>query len=159
MSTNNKLLKIVTVMSTRTINSVIYNRLRCSFSSFTQLYPIEAVLQTHADYHYFTRLGGRSHNRQLCSTTSSRKLPVLTLYTKQPCPLCDEALHHLEPFLDQVVLEKVDITSPENRAWWKLYRYEIPVFHLNGRFLMKHKADLDIFKTALSDFHKKNITS
>lgn len=59
----------------------------------------------------------------------------------------------------QVILEKVDITAPENRSWWRAYRYDIPVFHFNGRFIMKHKADLDILNNALKDFNNGSSSS
>ncbi|CAL1537609.1 unnamed protein product [Lymnaea stagnalis] len=80
-------------------------------------------------------------------------LPILMLYTKDPCPLCDEALEHLGPLLNQVTLQKVDITAPGNEDLWKAYRFDIPVFHLNGKFIMKHKADLSAFKTALKEYY------
>ena len=44
--------------------------------------------------------------------------------------------------LFQVSLQKVDITLAENKQWYKLYRYDIPVFHFDGVFLMKHRGDL-----------------
>ncbi|BFY97655.1 hypothetical protein BsWGS_00695 [Bradybaena similaris] len=163
MLVNNKLLKISNVMCIGRTHQLISSSLLRCYSSLFRPTPFycKLSLQENEQVHstrILVPVVNQSHHLQLC-TNSSRKLPVLTLYTKQHCPLCDEALHHLEPFLGQVVLEKVDITTTENKAWWKLYRYEIPVFHLDGRYLMKHKADLDIFKAALSDFHKKNVTS
>ena len=35
------------------------------------------------------------------SETTS-KLPVLTLYTKDPCPLCDDAVEELAPYMHRV---------------------------------------------------------
>lgn len=49
------------------------------------------------------------------SSTGSRKgndgveKPVLTLYTKKVCPLCDEAKHELQDLLPLVELQTVDI--------------------------------------------------
>ncbi|GFR80564.1 glutaredoxin-like protein [Elysia marginata] len=83
-----------------------------------------------------------------------KQLPILTLFTKDPCPLCDEALETLHPFLDQVTLKKVDITALGNEMLWKKYRYDIPVFHFNGKYLMKHKADVDLFRTVLQEYFK-----
>ncbi|XP_078314443.1 glutaredoxin-like protein C5orf63 homolog [Crassostrea virginica] len=87
---------------------------------------------------------------------SSRKLPVLTLFTKDDCTLCDEALKVLSPYSNQFELEKVDITLPENKEWYKKYRYDIPVFHLNGQYLMKHRADLKVFQRKMADLEKTN---
>ncbi|XP_005107756.1 glutaredoxin-like protein C5orf63 homolog [Aplysia californica] len=81
-------------------------------------------------------------------------LPVLTLYTKDPCPLCDEALEVLKPLLNQVALEKVDITKPGNEQWWKAYKYDIPVFHFEGKFLMKHRANVDLLRKAIDTFYE-----
>ncbi|XP_051629521.1 glutaredoxin-like protein C5orf63 homolog isoform X3 [Manacus candei] len=66
--------------------------------------------------------------RQLCS--NSAKKPVLTLFTK-------------------FILQEVDITLPENSAWNDKYKYDIPVFHLNGKFLMKHRVDIKKFEDQL----------
>ncbi|KAH9518421.1 hypothetical protein Btru_016787 [Bulinus truncatus] len=90
-----------------------------------------------------------------CSYSQRQCKPILTLYTKNPCPLCDEALEKLQPWLDQVILEKIDITSPENKKFWKAYCHDIPVFHLNGKFLMKHHAQIDVFKAGLNEYYIK----
>ena len=44
----------------------------------------------------------------------------------------------------QYNFEEVDITAKGNSEWFGKYRYEIPVFHLNGEYLMKHKADVPL---------------
>uniref|UniRef100_A0A3Q3J3T8 Glutaredoxin-like protein n=1 Tax=Monopterus albus TaxID=43700 RepID=A0A3Q3J3T8_MONAL len=59
-----------------------------------------------------------------------------------PCPLCDEAKRELEPLKHRFVLQQVDISLPENRMWLDRYRWDIPVFHLNGQFVMKHRVDI-----------------
>ena len=45
--------------------------------------------------------------------------------------------------------EEVYIDEPTNKEWFKLYRYDIPVLHLNGRFLMKHCIDEELLKKEL----------
>lgn len=32
------------------------------------------------------------------------------------------------------------IDIPENSTWHKLYRYDIPVIHINGEYVMKHRV-------------------
>lgn len=49
----------------------------------------------------------------------------------------------------------MDISLPENKEWYKKYRYDIPVFHLNGQFLMKHRVDLKVFHQRLADIEHK----
>ncbi|CAJ0966996.1 unnamed protein product [Ranitomeya imitator] len=46
------------------------------------------------------------------------------------------------PDLPQFALEQVDITLPENTAWYDRYKHDIPVFHLNGQFLMMHRVNI-----------------
>ncbi|XP_061651284.1 mirror-image polydactyly gene 1 protein isoform X3 [Phyllopteryx taeniolatus] len=93
-----------------------------------------------------------SYVRRYCRNT----LPVLTLYTKDPCPLCDKAKEALEPLKHKFVLQQVDIGRPENRAWRDKYKWDIPVFHLNGRFVMKHRLDEDLLRKLLDDQHESS---
>nr|XP_042119829.1 glutaredoxin-like protein C5orf63 homolog isoform X1 [Peromyscus maniculatus bairdii] len=60
---------------------------------------------------------------------------------QDPCPLCDEAREVLKPYKDRFILQEVDITLPENSTWYERYRFDIPVFHLNGQFLMMHRVN------------------
>ncbi|XP_076444251.1 glutaredoxin-like protein C5orf63 homolog [Babylonia areolata] len=92
--------------------------------------------------------------RSLCSQRKKQVLPVLTLYTKDPCPLCDDAVEELQPFRHRFTLEKVDILLEENKKWYKKYRFDIPVFHFNGSFLMKHRVSHDKLLIALSDWEQ-----
>ncbi|XP_072932816.1 acetyl-CoA acetyltransferase B, mitochondrial isoform X2 [Epargyreus clarus] len=67
--------------------------------------------------------------------------PILTFYTKDPCQLCDIVMEQLKPFQQRLIIQKVDITQKENVRWLRLYRYDIPVLFLNGRFLCMHRLD------------------
>uniref|UniRef100_A0A665UME6 Glutaredoxin-like protein n=1 Tax=Echeneis naucrates TaxID=173247 RepID=A0A665UME6_ECHNA len=78
---------------------------------------------------------------------SVHRLPILTLFTKDPCPLCDEAKEALQPFRHR----QVDISLQENKVWFLRYRWDIPVFHLNGRFVMKHRVDTVLLDKLLQD--------
>ena len=51
----------------------------------------------------------------------------------------------------QFVLQQVDITVPENSVWFDRYRWDIPVFHLNGQFVMKHRVDVVLLDKLLQD--------
>lgn len=77
--------------------------------------------------------------------------PILTFYTKDPCPLCDIVMEELEPYKDKLKIEKVDITKKENLRWLKLYRLDIPVLFLNGKFLCMHKLNHHILQKRLHD--------
>ncbi|TRY73743.1 hypothetical protein TCAL_00972 [Tigriopus californicus] len=88
----------------------------------------------------------------IAHASSSTALPVLTLYTKDPCSLCDQAKARLQPFQGQFHLQEVDITAPENAHWFELYRYEIPVFHFQDQFLCQNRIDTDLLKRALAQY-------
>lgn len=51
---------------------------------------------------------------------------------------------------NRFIFHEVDIRRPENRRWFGMYRYEIPVFHLNEKFLMKHRVDLKLLEDELN---------
>jgi hypothetical protein len=68
--------------------------------------------------------------------------PQLTLFTKNPCPLCDTLKLELGPFMHRVQLKQVDIDAPENVRFKELYRYEIPVLFLEGQYLCKNRLDV-----------------
>ncbi|KAH3839148.1 glutaredoxin-like protein C5orf63 homolog [Dreissena polymorpha] len=85
------------------------------------------------------------------STTGS-ELPRVYLFTKDNCQLCEEAKEALEPIRHLFTLEEVDITLPENKVWWDLYKYDIPVFYMYDEFVCKHRADLDAFRRALEKY-------
>jgi len=75
----------------------------------------------------------------------------LTLFTKENCQLCDEALEELGPFLQYVKLEEVDIEEEGREEYFDKFRYEIPVFFLNKKFLCKNKIDLEKLQIALQN--------
>lgn len=52
-------------------------------------------------------------------------------------------------------MEEVDITEEGNEAWFEKYRYEIPVFHLNGSFLMKHRVNEELLEKELTKYEHK----
>ncbi|XP_078070156.1 glutaredoxin-like protein C5orf63 homolog isoform X2 [Mustelus asterias] len=88
-------------------------------------------------------------------STSSKDLPVLTLFTKDSCTLCKEAKEALEPYRHRFALQEVDITVPENSVWYERYKYDIPVFHLNGQFLMMHKVNFKILEKRLTKLEEE----
>ncbi|XP_048877091.1 glutaredoxin-like protein C5orf63 homolog [Brienomyrus brachyistius] len=85
---------------------------------------------------------------------SQKPLPVLTLFTKDPCPLCEEAKQDLEPYKHRFLLQEVDITLPENSVWLDRYKFDIPVFHMNGQFLMMHRVNIAILEKRLEKIEK-----
>lgn len=62
-------------------------------------------------------------------------MPILTLYSKPNCCLCEEGLPIVERLADRyhLTVEKVDITS--NPRLYELHGERIPVVELDGREL------------------------
>ncbi|XP_067937620.1 glutaredoxin-like protein C5orf63 homolog [Watersipora subatra] len=85
-----------------------------------------------------------------CRSMTTEVLPRLTLFSKSgECSLCDQMKEELEPYLHKVQYQEVDINLEENEFWKNRYRYEIPVVHMNGKFLMKHRFDPVAMREAL----------
>lgn len=55
----------------------------------------------------------------------------------------------------QFNFEEVDITAPDNKRWLEEYQFEIPVFHLNGKFLMKHRVNVKLLDRKLKEFEEE----
>ena len=67
----------------------------------------------------------------------------ITFFTKPDCSLCRGALYVIERVRARVPfeLESVDITASGNDAWLATYRDHIPVVHLNGQEVFRHRVD------------------
>jgi len=59
----------------------------------------------------------------------------------------------------QLELSEVDITLPENKPWFEKYKYEIPVVHFGGQFLMKHRVDTKLLERTLDKWEKDHASS
>lgn len=83
------------------------------------------------------------------------QLPTLTLYTRDPCPLCDELKEELKPYTNRFHFKTVDISKKDNVRYLRLYRYEIPVLFLDGFYLCKHKLDHQLLEQRLKNLEVK----
>ena len=88
-----------------------------------------------------------SQCRFQCSSVEKNPKLTLKLLTKEECQLCDEALIQIEENLSKDMLErlhivKVDITEDGNESLFDRWRYEIPVFYLENKFLCKNRIDI-----------------
>ena len=94
----------------------------------------------------------RSHSSSTDTVETVYTKPTLTLFTKDGCTLCDLAMDKIQDEIDEDLysLNIVDIMKAGNETWRDRYQYDIPVFHLNGRFLMKHRADCELLASQLA---------
>ena len=94
--------------------------------------------------------------------------PIVTLFTKQGCTLCDKVKDMLSSIRDQHphtlevcficftpfskscslcliygdTIQAVDITDTDKTNWFDKYKYDIPVLHINRKYWTKHRLTL-----------------
>ena len=75
----------------------------------------------------------------------------VTFFTKSDCSLCRSALYVIERVRrsEPFELEQVDISAAGNEAWFAAYHHDIPVIHLNGKEIFRHRVDERRLREAL----------
>lgn len=78
--------------------------------------------------------------------------PVVKLFTKDGCTLCDKAKDVLKEIQEEYPhsLEQVDITDAGHEEWFSKYKYDIPVLHVNNQYWIKHRIDQEEAKNGLT---------
>lgn len=81
--------------------------------------------------------------------------PTLTLFTKNPCSLCDVLKDELKArFAGRYRLVSVDIAATGNEAFYQLYKYDIPVLFIEGQYLCKHRLDVELLDRRLCELER-----
>ncbi|AMD19193.1 HBR292Wp [Eremothecium sinecaudum] len=75
------------------------------------------------------------HASNVLRTYSNVKL---TLFSKKDCGLCDSAKNVLNsltqsPDYKSVECSIVDVKLPENKRWWDMYCFDVPVLHIEDK--------------------------
>ena len=67
----------------------------------------------------------------------------VTFFTKPDCTLCGGAWFVIDRVRAQIPfdVEQVDISAPGNEKWFEAYKHDIPVVHLNGQEIFRHRVD------------------
>lgn len=52
-------------------------------------------------------------------------------------------------------MEEIDITAVGNKEWFEKYKYDIPVIHLNGQEIMRHRVFDKVLLDALENVENK----
>ncbi len=75
----------------------------------------------------------------------------VTFFTKPDCSLCQSALYVVERVRSKIPfdLNTVDISAAGNEKWFELYRNDIPVVHLDGIEIFRHRVDERRLREAL----------
>lgn len=67
----------------------------------------------------------------------------ITFFTKDDCTLCNAALYVVERVRRQIPfdVETIDIRAAGQEKWFALYKDHIPVVHLDGEEIFRHRVD------------------
>ncbi len=77
-------------------------------------------------------------------------LPLLTIYSRHGCHLCELLIEELQPLIrGRAEFEVLDIDSRSD--WAGKYGTRIPVVELDGRFLCQYHLDADAVTNALGE--------
>lgn len=113
----------------------------------------------------YTNLIKRSfHTSRLLSFSPKVKL---TLFSKPQCGLCEHAKEIIDDVLDKpefpkddIKMEIINITQINNKKWWELYCFDIPVLHVqktddpSSLFKIFHRIDEDILEEKIKTYLK-----
>jgi glutaredoxin len=70
-------------------------------------------------------------------------IPTITLFTRPNCHLCDSARHVIEQAAQRTRfnLEIINIDAEGQQHWLDQYDHHVPVIHIHGREIARHKLD------------------
>ncbi|KAJ1731480.1 hypothetical protein LPJ61_002512 [Coemansia biformis] len=81
------------------------------------------------------------------------------MFTHSRCQLCVDAKAALEQVRAEVPFEisEVDIRKPGNERWFDEYKYDVPVIHANGEFLLWHRVSVPDTIAKLRDIRSRGV--
>ncbi|CAM8643258.1 glutaredoxin family protein [Candidatus Planktophila dulcis] len=74
---------------------------------------------------------------------------MVTVYSRQGCHLCEDAVKTLEGMREELAFEIEIISIDGNPELEKLYGNEVPVIHINGEHHDFYRIDPERFRTSL----------
>lgn len=82
--------------------------------------------------------------------------PVIVLYAKAGCHLCDDARERLEDLAadHHLTFDEVDIRR--DPAIFERYRYRIPVITVDGAERLEGRIEPDDIRALLEDLHQRH---
>ena len=80
---------------------------------------------------------------------AASRAPVLRLFTGAQCSLCDDVKRVVALTSQPHTLETVDIGEKAHREFFRRYKWDIPVLHIDGQYFAKHRVELGELEEAL----------
>jgi glutaredoxin len=74
---------------------------------------------------------------------------LVELYSKDDCPLCDEALTVLEKVRQEMAFSLKVIKLLPGEENFEAFKEDFPVIHINKRFAFKHRVHENMLKIRL----------
>jgi thiol-disulfide isomerase/thioredoxin len=105
----------------------------------------------HTGRHMTTNEEGRTSVTGTVYESDDANTPVVTLFTKDGCSLCDkvkDVLYSLRTELPHT-LTAVDITDDDKL--FSKYKYDIPVLHVGNQFWIKHRLNEEEARLGLQE--------
>jgi thiol-disulfide isomerase/thioredoxin len=105
----------------------------------------------HNTRHMATNEEGRTSVTGTVYESDDANAPVITLFTKEGCTLCDkvkDVLYLLRTELPHT-LTAVDITDDDK--WFSKYKYDIPILHVGNQFWIKHRLNEEVARLGLQE--------
>lgn len=87
-----------------------------------------------------------------CSTSATRQTkPTVTLFTKPDCTLCVPVKFIIRKtqHANDFDYQEVNIDDEEQKEWFDLYKYDIPVVHIDGVEVARHRMEEAVFRQIL----------
>ncbi len=75
--------------------------------------------------------------------------PVVTLYTRPGCRLCEEAKTQMAPLLREFAATLREINIDQDPNLRRQFDWDVPVIFLGDRKIAKHRIDLQAFRRQL----------
>lgn len=69
--------------------------------------------------------------------------PIVTLFTRPACCICHPVKYVINKVATRVPLQykEVNIDEPEHSKWKDMYTNDIPVIHVNGQEIARHRLN------------------
>lgn len=86
--------------------------------------------------------------------TAPEWVPTVRLFTGPNCSLCDDLKGVLARSTQPHILEITDISDKAYRDWFRRYKWDIPVLHIDGKYFAKHRVGRTELDSALEEAAK-----
>ena len=77
-------------------------------------------------------------------------IPVVQLYTKDECSLCDKAMIVLDSVAREIPFELIKIDITKDKELFEKFKEKIPVVYINGRISFKYYVEEEKFREKLN---------